>query len=119
MSERLYEQRWRDRVQPDDVQRYVEDGLLRVAWGPYCPLHLSVAPGARRRRRDGEELDEMERLLATRSEQVLELLSAETRRLLKERAGPRRALTPSHLARGQAGVAGPGAPPRSRAAATG
>ena len=34
----------------------------------------------------------MERLLATRSEQVLELLSAETRRALKERGGPRQTL---------------------------
>ncbi len=98
VSERLYEERWRQRVQPDDVQRYVQDGLLRLSWGPYCPLHLSVAPELAVVARDGEELDEMERLLATRSEQVLELLSAETRRLLKERAGPRRALTPSHVA---------------------
>jgi GT2 family glycosyltransferase len=97
-SERLYEERWRHRVTPDDIQRYVEDGLLRVSWSPFTPLHLSVAPELAVIARDGEELNEIERLLATRSEQVLELLSAETRRLLKERAGPRRALTPSRLA---------------------
>lgn len=98
VSERLYDERWRQRVRPDDVQRYVEDGLLRLSWGPYCPLHLRVAPELAVVGRDGEELDEMERLLATRSEQVLELLSAETRRALKDRAGPRPTLAPSHPA---------------------
>ncbi|MGH7910514.1 MAG: glycosyltransferase family 2 protein, partial [Candidatus Dormibacteraceae bacterium] len=94
-SERLYAQRWLDRVVPDDVQHYVQDGLLKVAWGPHCPLIVSVAPELGVIRRDGEELDGLERLLAARSDQVLELLSAETRRLLRDRAAPRPALAPS------------------------
>lgn len=87
-SERLYNERWRGRVQPDDVSHYLEDGLISLSWSPHCPLTVSVAPELGVIRRDERWLDDVDRLLATRSRQVLELLGAQTRRLLEDRAGP-------------------------------
>jgi GT2 family glycosyltransferase len=90
ISERRYEERWRGRVVPDDVERYLEDGLLTVDWGPYCPLTVSVSPDLAVIRRDGEELAYIEQLLDRRSRQVIELLTAHTRRELSDRAAPPR-----------------------------
>jgi GT2 family glycosyltransferase len=89
ISDRVYEERWRGRIPPDDVQHYLEDGLLEFEWGTHYPLTLSVAPELAVVKRDDEELTGMERLLAERSWQVLELASAETRRLVKSGAAPR------------------------------
>jgi GT2 family glycosyltransferase len=89
-SESLYKQRWLGKVVPDDVQHYLEDGLLEFLWGHHHPLTMSVSSDLAVVRREGEELADMERMLAMRSQQVLELLSAQTRRDLKARAGPAR-----------------------------
>ncbi len=66
--------RWADRLQPDDLVRYAEDGLLAVDYGDGYPLHLRVAPelalianGEGRARR-------LESLLSARSRQVFTLL---------------------------------------------
>jgi rhamnosyltransferase len=71
-----YEQRWRDQVSPDDFLRYAEDGLLAVAYRQQYPFRLelspqlAVVPGSR------TEWLELERLLAARSEQVIELIES-------------------------------------------
>jgi GT2 family glycosyltransferase len=94
VSDRVYDERWRQRVVPDDVQRYLEDGLLAFEWGTHYPLALSVSPELAVVRRDGEQLEGMERLLGERSWQVVELATAQVRRQLKDRAGkPNRSLS--------------------------
>lgn len=85
-SERLYAERWQGKVTPDDVQRYLDDGLLAFEWGPNCPLTVRVAPELAVIRHDDGDVSHIERLLQERSEQVFEMLSAQTRRLLRERA---------------------------------
>jgi GT2 family glycosyltransferase len=92
ISDQVYDERWRGRVVPDDVQHYIEDGLLAFEWSAHYPLTMSLSPDLAVVHRDGEELAGMERLVAKRSWQVLELSSAQTRRQLKDRAGPERAM---------------------------
>lgn len=41
---RLWIERWGDRVRPDDVACYLEDGLLRLAYGGRYPIRAWVAP---------------------------------------------------------------------------
>jgi hypothetical protein len=74
----FYLSRWGDRVQPDDVYYYVEDGLLSVSYpemsySTFYPVHFSISPllgvvdeEARTRHAD--------RLLAARARQVFDLL---------------------------------------------
>ena len=83
----VYEERWHSRVTPDDVQHYLDDGLISLSYGPYYPLRVTVAPDLGVVSRDGETLEGMDRLVAQRSEQVMELLSIETRRRLAARGG--------------------------------
>jgi hypothetical protein len=42
-DEALYRRRWESRVHPDDLQYYVEDGLVRLTYAPSYPLRLEVA----------------------------------------------------------------------------
>ena len=87
-SEGIYEQRWRSRVIPDDIAHYAADGLLRASFEAACPVTFTVAPELGVIQRDGAQLADVDRLLAARSQQVMRLLSAQTRRELKDRAGP-------------------------------
>jgi GT2 family glycosyltransferase len=45
-NDALYQSLWHDRAQPDEVQYYLEDGLLELRFGPgeAYPLHLRVSP---------------------------------------------------------------------------
>ena len=79
VSDRVYREKWAARVQPDDLEHYTQDGLLSLAYGPYYPMTLSVAPELAVLRSDGAELSGLERLLAVRSKQVMELVGAHTR----------------------------------------
>lgn len=88
----VYEERWHSRVTPDDVQHYLDDGLISVSYGPYYPLRVTVTPELGVVTRDGETLEDMDRLVAQRAEQVMELLSIETRRRLAARGS---SVTPS------------------------
>ena len=77
-NERLYRDRWA--VQPpDDVEHYVADGLIEVEYGSHFPVRLSVSPELATIDRDGHGPEPLERLLATRSQQVMELQSIRTR----------------------------------------
>jgi len=71
---RLYRERWAARVEPDDVRTYLDDGLLRVAYGDTHPVRLSVAP-LLATVHDGVREHATERLLRVRAAQVAELLS--------------------------------------------
>jgi hypothetical protein len=69
-NERIYRERWLNRVQPDDWLYYMEDGLIRLEYGPHTPLRLVIAPEL------GIVVDQdgnagaAEELLARRAEQV-------------------------------------------------
>lgn len=84
LNERLYEERWRGRIAPDDVQHYLADRLLSIEYGASYPVILSVSTDLAAVRRDGEELGGLERTLNTRSTQVMNLLATQTRSLLRE-----------------------------------
>ncbi len=83
-NSRLYADRWRDRIVPDDFTYYLQDGLLQAEYGPYDPFTLSVSPHLATVRQDGAELEGVERLLSLRANQVMHLLAAETRVALRE-----------------------------------
>jgi GT2 family glycosyltransferase len=67
----LYMRRWGARVQPDDFDYYLEDGLIDVSYPDYFPLRMSLSPllaTIDAHERDGAA----DRLLALRSRQVFE-----------------------------------------------
>jgi hypothetical protein len=41
---RLFQERWGDKVERDDLRRYVEDGLLRIRYRDLYPLKVELAP---------------------------------------------------------------------------
>lgn len=73
---RLFDERWRGRITPDDVGHYLDDGLVELEYGPYYPLRLSVSPLLATIDREDPAVDGLESLLARRSRQVMELQSA-------------------------------------------
>ena len=119
-NDRLYRERWRDRVVPDDLAHYVADGLISVTYGSGYPQRFEIAPelGAVDRGSDGAALA---RMLTTRSEQVMELQAEQIRADLAARrarahtavARPRSGGEPRVLHRGTLHQLGDG-PPRHR-----
>ena len=89
-NERLYAERWQGKVAPDDVQHYLDDGLLSVEYQSCYPVTLSISPDLATVRSDSEELAGLERLLNDRSRQVMELLAERTRADLREGAANKR-----------------------------
>lgn len=81
----LFAARWRDRVVPDDFEHYLADGLISVAYGEAPPLEISISPLLASVRREGDEGDRIEELLAIRTEQVRELQARRTQELLERR----------------------------------
>lgn len=71
--------RWASRLEPDDLDYYVADGLLRVGYRDKYPLEITLSPllGTLEENVRGAEI---ERLLARRSRQVHELLRREAER---------------------------------------
>ena len=69
----IYRKRWLRRVRPDELSRYVEDGLLEIEYTPFYPMTFSISPllatMAGSRSKNG-----IDRLLQSRSRQVLGLL---------------------------------------------
>lgn len=73
----LFLERWSDFVQPDDIDFYVDDGLITISYWGQFPVLLSVSPllaVLSRERRSASE-----RLLAERSQQVFEALKENVR----------------------------------------
>ena len=78
----LYRERWFDRVRPDDVQYYLEDGLLQFAYEGSFPVRLNVSP--RLALLDSSSrLDESEQLLAEYARQIADLRRENTRLALQ------------------------------------
>lgn len=74
----LYRRRWLDRVQPDDLRYYLEDGLLRLGYEGRFPIFLEVSPLLATLDEVGRG-GELERLLRERSREVAELQRENTR----------------------------------------
>jgi hypothetical protein len=72
-SLRIYCQRWRDKVNRDDLATYVSDGLLKLEYPSTFPIRLAVDPLLASVDRGREE--KIERLLETYAAQVSDLLS--------------------------------------------
>ncbi|MCA9879616.1 MAG: glycosyltransferase family 2 protein, partial [Thermomicrobiales bacterium] len=69
----LFGSRWRDKIVPDDIGYYVEDGLFDIVYGARHPIQISVSPllaGIS----DGEQARVADRLLYDRARQVMILL---------------------------------------------
>jgi GT2 family glycosyltransferase len=67
----LYMRRWGPRVQPDDFDYYLEDGLIQVSYPDYFPLGMSVSPLLATITANGRDRA-TDQLLALRSRQVFE-----------------------------------------------
>jgi GT2 family glycosyltransferase len=78
-NERLYDQRWRSQVEPDEFQHFLADGVLTVDYGSHYPMTLSISPYLATVRRDNEPLVGLERLLSTRSRELQESMAAQIR----------------------------------------
>jgi GT2 family glycosyltransferase len=78
-NDKLFRERWAQRVVPDDVDFYLEDGLLEINFGPgeVYPARLHVSPLLAVV--DGERPAELERLLNLRARQVFELMKENIR----------------------------------------
>jgi GT2 family glycosyltransferase len=70
----LYRKRWIDRVRPDDLERYLEDGLLELAYEGRYPFNLRCSPLLATVESGGHH-----RLLREKSRQVAELMRENTR----------------------------------------
>ena len=77
-GEKLYLRRWGDRVRPDDVSLYMEDGLIDVRYPETYPVRLRISGELATVEEAGRER-ELERLLAVRSRQAYDLLREATR----------------------------------------
>jgi GT2 family glycosyltransferase len=83
----LYMRRWSSRVQPDDFDYYLKDGLIRLSYPDYFPLDMSISPllaTIEASARDGAA----DRLLAIRSRQVFETQRENIRLKLRLGAEP-------------------------------
>jgi GT2 family glycosyltransferase len=76
----LYRQRWLKRVQPDDLNYFLADGLLSLNYEGSFPLHLKISPDLAVV--DAGRGDALEKNLADKSRQVADL----TREITKLRA---------------------------------
>ena len=85
-NDTLYDQRWRGRVTADDIQHFMDDGLLAIEYGQSYPVTLTISPLLAAARYDDTTLSGVEELLTARSRQVMDLLFAQTRAVLRERS---------------------------------
>lgn len=75
-----YKLRWADRVQPDELSYYVEDGLITLNVSTFYPRELAVSPLLATFDHQSERAVQADRLIHDRARQVDDLLS-ETIRL--------------------------------------
>jgi GT2 family glycosyltransferase len=82
-NDRLYAERWLDRVVPDDLEHYLADGLISFEYRSTFPVRMSVSPLLATVDREAEEEDRLERLLSIRTEELMDLRAEQTRSLLE------------------------------------
>jgi GT2 family glycosyltransferase len=80
---RVYAERWHDRVEPDDFEHYLADGLIDVQYGDRFPVRLSISPQLATVRREAEDEDRLELLLTARTDRLFELQAERTRAALE------------------------------------
>jgi GT2 family glycosyltransferase/glycosyltransferase involved in cell wall biosynthesis len=77
-NNQIYKNRWADRIPPDDLRYYLEDGLLKLGYTPLYPLPFQISPLlAVVKELEGDST--ANQLLASRSQQVLDLLKENIR----------------------------------------
>ncbi|GEM_PF-4126859 len=79
----LYLSRWAHRVRPDDVQRYLEDGLIAFTYGPSYPLQVDISPALGVPKTTKMEQESV-RLLDLRTRQVSALLKETIQRTVDQ-----------------------------------
>jgi GT2 family glycosyltransferase len=79
-NDRLYRERWIDKVTPDDLQHYVADGLLEVQYGAAPPLRIVASPLLASVGAADRAEDQLEALLRERTARMFELQGLQTRR---------------------------------------
>jgi GT2 family glycosyltransferase len=97
VNDRLFEERWRDRIAPDDLEHYVADGLVSIEYGPNFPVRMSISPQLAIVQREAGAEDRVEQLLSMRAKQVEELRERQIRATVaeqRERPLPSRAPAP-------------------------
>jgi GT2 family glycosyltransferase len=100
----LYRQRWAHKVRPDAIDRYIEDGLMRIEYGVRYPFSLKLSPWLGIVDDGPREADQ---LLAQSAARAAELQRENVQlRLLVNEAG----LDPPSLALGRAKAAKPRSP---------
>jgi GT2 family glycosyltransferase len=84
-NSQLFEERWHDRIEPDDFAHYLADGLIRVQYSAIYPLDLWVSPLLAAVHRETGPEDRLDRLLTARTAQVFDLQAERTRAALEHR----------------------------------
>jgi GT2 family glycosyltransferase len=84
-NDRLYAERWQDRIPPDDIEHYLADGVLTIEYGPAYPLQMSVSPLLAAVQRETGPDDRLARLLSIRTNQLQDLQARRTRAALEHR----------------------------------
>jgi GT2 family glycosyltransferase len=82
-SDRVFAERWQQRLRPDDVAHYLADGLIEIEYGAAYPVRMSISPLLATIERETGPSDRIEQLLATRTDEVLNLRSRWTRATLE------------------------------------
>lgn len=81
----IFEERWHDRIDPDDFTHYLADGLIRIEYGSVFPVSLWISPLLAAVHRETGPEDRLERLLTVRTDQVFELQAERIRAALDHR----------------------------------
>jgi GT2 family glycosyltransferase len=84
-NSRIFEERWHDRIEPDDLTHYVADGLIRAEYGAVYPLSFWISPLLAAVHRETGPEDRLERLLTVRTDQVFDLQAERIRAALDHR----------------------------------
>lgn len=81
----IFEERWHERIEADDVTHYLEDGLIRIEYGQVFPVSLWISPLLAAVHRETGPEDRLERLLTVRTDQVFDLQAERIRAALDHR----------------------------------
>ena len=82
-NDRLYAERWLDRVKPDDIEHYLADGLISVQYGPSYPVRMAISPLLATVDRETEPEDRLEQLLSIRTEELMDMRAQQIRGALE------------------------------------
>lgn len=84
-NDELYAERWREKIDPDDIEHYLADGLITVAYGPAFPVQMSVSPLLATVGRETKVEDRLEQLLSIRTRELMDVRAQQTRAVLENR----------------------------------